>query len=456
MVAVLAQPLRQHAQRAANRLVYGRTGEPYEALRGLARQLTGAISAEEVLPRIAEAVARGVGATHSRVRVFLPDGAEQSATWPPDAHSPSSSPTTADVAEAIGSDDAASAEGSDSTDGPAGSGVIEHVVPVRYQATLVGEIAAGKIAGQEVTASEEHLLVELAAQAGHTLHNLRLTAELNALIREQQRQAEALRTSQARLVAAEDGARQRLERDIHDGAQQHLVALAVRLGLARQLLKRDPAQATALLDELGGQANEALSTLRELARGVFPPLLADKGVVAALRAHTARLRAPVRFDVPPALESERFLPAIEAGMYFCCLEALQNAAKHAPGADVTIRLGEIDEWLAFIVEDSGPGFGADLPANTIAHERENGVLHNSIAHGSGVQSMRDRLEALGGTLSIRTGPRGTAVVGTVPARRPDKPASKSLDAIAEALGDAAISNPNPARPALSPHAGVVP
>ena len=334
-------------------------------LAGFSGRLAGALTLDEVLPRTAEAAARGVGAAAGRVRVFLGDGRERAVWWP--------------------------AEGA--------PGGCDAVVPVRHRGVPVGEVAVAKPPGELLTPTEEALLGALAAQAGPALENVRLAVQLEARLAELAARAEELRASRERIVAAQDAARRRLERDVHDGAQQHLVALAITLGLARAAAGPDPGgRLAALLDELDGQAREALETLRDLARGIYPPLLADRGLVAALGAHLARTRPGAAVEAGPGLAGARFAPRLEAGVYFCCLEALQNAAKHAPGAPVRVRLAREDGALAFAVEDGGPGFdpGRGPP-------------------GSGLVGMADRVAALGGALRVESAPgRGTTVAGRVP------------------------------------------
>ncbi|TDC47986.1 hypothetical protein E1212_22605 [Jiangella ureilytica] len=202
-----------------------------------------------------------------------------------------------------------------------------------------------------------------------------------------------VRESRARIVSAADASRREIEQNLHDGAQQHLVALAVKLGLARRLAGDDSA---ALLDELRTDVQETLTQLRELAHGIYPPLLREHGLGEALRTAAARAVRPTTVDVATA---RRFRPDTEAAVYFCCLEAMQNAGKHAGlGASVTVRVAETGEGLEFEVADDGAGFD---PAAT-------GESH-------GFVNMRDRLGALGGRLTVDSGPgRGTVVRGTLP------------------------------------------
>jgi signal transduction histidine kinase len=232
----------------------------------------------------------------------------------------------------------------------------------------------------------------LAAQAGPAFSNVRLAIELRT-------QADELRASRQRIVSAQDSERRRLERDIHDGAQQGLVALAINARLAREPIHSDPAEAEALLKDVGTQADESLEALRNLARGIFPPVLSDRGLVAALEAYITKSYPRVRLESDGGTVTRRVGAEQEVGIYFCCLEALQNCAKHAPASEVTLRLAESEPgWLTFEVSDSGPGF--DVAA---------------ASRGSGLQHMADRVAALGGSLEIgsRAG-YGTTIQGRVP------------------------------------------
>ncbi|HET7769691.1 MAG TPA: histidine kinase [Chloroflexota bacterium] len=382
-LAVAFQPLRDRLQRLANRLVYGQAANPHRVLLNYSERMAQALSVDEILPRTAEAVGRGLGAARVRVRVFHTTGQEHSVTWPIDSGAP-----TGIGVESLTTAAAAASESFD------------RFVPVSHYGEVIGEIAVTKPRGESLTPAEERLLSGLAAQAGPALRNARLTTKLHVSLAEISAQAEALRASRERLAAARDAERRRLERDIHDGAQQHLVALAVTAKLARQLLERSPERAAALLDDVVTQANDALGTVRELARGIFPSLLADKGLVAALRAQVARTCADAEVRAADSLDGLRFDPRIEAGIYFCCLEAVQNASKHAPGARVVLHLSYAAATLRFSVHDDGPGFD---PA--------------TVAAGTGLQNMADRIAALGGTIEVVSSPAGgTSVAGAVPAR----------------------------------------
>jgi len=366
IVAIMFQPLRARVERLANRLIYGHRASPYEVLAEFSRGLAMAPSLDDMLPRIAEAAARGIGGVRSRVRVYVPGGRDQAIGWPP------------------GSNDQA----------------FDRTALVLHQGTPVGEIAVAKPPGEPLTRAENTLLADLASQAGPALATLRLTLDLRA--------------SRQRLVAAQDAERRRLERDIHDGAQQNLVALAVQLRLARQLLSKDPDLSASLFDDLDRQATDALRTLRDLARGIFPPMLADSGLVGALKAHILRACPAARLEAEAELEAARLGPQIEAAVYFWCLEALQNASKHAADSPVTIELSRSDGWLIFAVRDGGPGFDTTALSGM---------------PGTGLQSMADRLAALDGTMDIASLPgHGTTISGRVPVWRPGADQDEAVNA----------------------------
>ncbi len=275
-------------------------------------------------------------------------------------------------------------------------GVAVRVAPVVHGGELFGLIVVEQREESQLDDDVDAALAELARQIGLVLRNVRLDAELQASLAQLRRQAEELRASRARVVAAADGERRRIERDLHDGAQQHLVALEANLGAVRELIDSDPEQAKAILAELRGAVHEAMEEFRDLAHGIFPPLLQDRGLEEALTNAARRAHISTRFETNAR---GRYDPEIEATVYFCCVEALQNAAKHAgEGARATIRLHTTEETLSFEVTDDGSGLD---PAHT--------------TFGTGLTNMRDRVEANGGALRIEsTLGGGTRVSATIP------------------------------------------
>jgi signal transduction histidine kinase len=206
---------------------------------------------------------------------------------------------------------------------------------------------------------------------------------------------EELRASRQRIVSAQDQARRRLERNIHDGAQQQLVALAVKLRLMGSFVGKDPVKERELTDQLVADTQDALENLRDLARGIYPPLLQDAGLVAALEAQARKSPVPTTVEADGVA---RYPQDLEAAVYFCTLEALQNAAKYAQASRVTVRLTGTAGQLTFEITDDGTGF--DPAVN---------------GHGSGLQGMADRLEALGGRIDIESAiGTGTAIRGRLP------------------------------------------
>ncbi len=251
------------------------------------------------------------------------------------------------------------------------------------------------MAADSFSEDDDRVLTGLARQVGLAFHNAQLDAALQTTLDELRGQAEALRESRARIVASGDAERRRVERNLHDGAQQNLVALAVHLRLARDIVTEDPAGAAQLLDQIAEEVKRTIQELRELAHGIYPPLLADSGLGEALRAAAGRSPLPVQVADQ---EIGRYSPEVEAAVYFCCLEALQNAAKHAPDASVKVRIWAESGGLLFSVTDNGPGFDAERARK-----------------GHGFVNMADRLGAIGGTVRWQSEPgRGAQIRGSIP------------------------------------------
>ena len=369
IVAVAFQPVRERVQHFANRLVYGKRASPYEVLSEFSDRVAETYALEEVLPKMAQAIKDGTGAERAEVWLRSHNELRPAATWPED---------TASGLHPLPLNDGRlpSFESADKA------------IEVRHQGELLGALTVTKPQGEPLTPAEDKLLADLASQAGLVLRNVGLTAELLQRLEE-------LKASRQRLVAAQDEERRRLERDLHDGAQQHLVALKTRLALARKVAAKDAEKAKDLIAKLEGEADEALETLRDLARGIYPPLLADQGLKAALEAHVRKLSIPVEVKGD---DISRYSQEIEAAIYFCCLEALQNVTKYASASRAVVRLSQQDGALTLSVEDDGAGFD-----------------RATTKKGSGTQNMVDRLEALGGHLDIESElGKGTNVIGHLP------------------------------------------
>jgi signal transduction histidine kinase len=354
VVAIVFQPVRARARRLADRFVYGKRATPYEVMTTFGDQLAETYSADDVLARTARVLGEGVGAETARVWLSIGDDLREVAAWPD--HAPDR-------------DDDFRAE-------------------VRHQGELLGALSVTMPPNDPMNPSKERLVRDLAAQAGLVLRNERLTEALKARLVD-------LQAAQKRLVAAQDAERRKLERNIHDGAQQQLVALQVRQRLAEQLVDRDPAKAKAMLADLQTDTGTALDDLRDLARGIYPPLLADKGLAAALEAQARKATVAVHVDADGV---GRFPQDIEAAVYFSTLEALQNTAKYAEATAATVTIRRSDHELTFSVTDDGRGF--DPAAN---------------GYGTGLQGVADRLGALDGEMRVESEPgAGTKVHGRLP------------------------------------------
>ena len=273
---------------------------------------------------------------------------------------------------------------------------ILRVAPVSNSGELFGLVVAQRARkGESLAAEVDVTLEEVARELGVALKKAHLDSSLQDSLEQLRHQAAELQASRGRLVAAADAERRRIESNLHDGAQQHLVALSVKVRLLEQFAERDPERAKSLMNQLQEDVGLAIEELRSLAHGIYPPLLSSAGLGVAMSA--ACRRAPL----PASLEAGgvgRYAPEIEAAVYFCCLEALQNAAKHAgAGASASVRIwGDVGSLL-FEVCDDGAGF-------------ENGRL----ADGAGLTNMRDRLGAVGGTLRVESNGSGTEIHGVVP------------------------------------------
>ena len=368
IIAVAFQPVKERVNRLVNRLVYGRRATPYEVLSTLSERMAGTVATEDVLGRVARVIAEGTGAR--RVDVWLLFGAEArpEASWT-ESSAPEPEPVmvTGDTFPVIDN--------------------VTATVEVRHHGELLGAITVVKPQNEPLTPTEERLLSDVGAQAGLMVRNVRLTAELVARLDE-------LRASRQRLVSAQDEERRKLERNLHDGAQQQLVAIKVQLGLAERLAEAGQPVAE-MIRQLKDETGEALETLRDLARGIYPPLLAAEGLPSALAGQARKASFEVQIEADGV---GRYPQDIETAVYFVCLEAFQNASKYSQATCVTVDLRETGDELHFSVSDNGAGFD---PA--------------TVKQGSGTHNMNDRVESLDGTLTITSAPgEGTRVAGRIP------------------------------------------
>jgi signal transduction histidine kinase len=354
------RPVLRLAHRIVDRLVYGRRATPYEVLTEFSERVGDAYATDDVLGRMAQILAQGVGAVGARVWLHVGNEIRPASSWPADA--------PAAVALRVTSDRIPEVPG-------------EYAVEVRDAGELLGALSVTAPPNDPMTPQKEKLVRDLASQAGLAIRNVRLVEELKA--------------SHRRLVAAQDLERRRIERNIHDGAQQQLVALTVKMRLAQSVASKDADKTAAMLEQMQAETQTALEDLRDLARGIYPPLLADKGLESALEAQLRKASIAAELD---ARDLRRHPQEVESAVYFSVLETLQNVAKYADASRVTVRIRDADRELTFEVADDGRGFD---PATT--------------SHGTGLQGIADRLSALDGTLEVRSRPgEGTTVIGRVP------------------------------------------
>ena len=353
---LIFQPARQSLERLGDRLVFGRRLGGYQLIRQLGAGLESSTATKDVAGTVAGVLQAGLGARWVRVDLNRPE------------------PTPVALAGME----------------PGEGAVAVLTAPLVHANQVVGRIDCGpKLEGAYVPADQE-LLTTLGRQAALSIRNSELTAELSDRLEE-------LAASRMRLVQADDAARRRLERDLHDGVQQQLVGLLARLGLARNQLRRDPELAGSTLRDASLDAQRALENVQELARGIHPAVLTDRGLVEAVRERAARMTVPVTVRIDGVVPGARFGSDLEGAAYFFVSEALANVLKHAQADRVEVRLASKHERLLVEVEDDGCGFDA------------------SRAKRSGLRGLQDRIETLGGRLELRSRPgNGTVLRMDVP------------------------------------------
>ena len=391
-------PVRARLVASATRFVYGTREAPGETLRTFGSRMTRAVAMDELLLQLAESLRKSMRLDCAEIYTGAGDVLERAVSVP-DAGGRSVVLTDRErpvVARAGVSGSAwASVWLPALLDGREQAQL--RVAPISHAGELLGLIVVERAARADTfTEEDDRVLTELARQAGLAFHNSQLDSALQTTLDALRKQVDELRESRARVVASGDAERRRVERDLHDGAQQHLLALAINLRLARDIVTEDPDGAGEMLGQLADDVQLTIKELRELAHGIYPPLLADNGLGDALRA--AASRSPLKVLVAAADDIGRYPAEVEAAIYFSCLEALQNAAKHAPDATVQLRLWTESGGLLFSVTDDGPGFD---PA--------------AARGGHGFVNMADRLGAIGGTVRWDSRPgHGAAISGSVP------------------------------------------
>jgi signal transduction histidine kinase len=371
IIAVGFEPVRRRLQRFTTRLFYGGRLSPYEVLARFPDTVASAYSSEDLPDRMAQVLVQGTGVEWAQVWLTVRDGLALAATWPAEASADLALP----VVTAAGSSTAGS-----------------RVLGVYDRTELLGALRVHERENQPLTPVEEQLFAGLAAQAGLALRGTQLRTELSRRLAELQQRADELQTSRTRVIEAQDAERRRLERDLHDGAQQQLIALIVNLRLAQTLLKRSPVDGGQLLGKQRDRVEDTIDSLSGLSRGLYPT---DSGLEQALRAAAAAsaIRVDLRIE-----DVGRQTETVEAATYFCCLEALQNAAKHSAASHIDIELEDHSTHLVLRITDDGRGF---VPGTS--------------ADGRGLVNMRERIESVDGRLSVVSSPAaGTVITAEIP------------------------------------------
>ena len=361
LVALAFEPARRRVQVVADRLVYGHRPTPYEALARLSTQLSLDGQRADLLSGLASTFADGVGAAEATLWAGSEGDLVPVASWPARGRDSSLSASPADLSSL-------------------GDGGRTHVRPIVHQGELRGAVTLTKAPGEALTASEDRLLGDLVAQAGLVIDNVGLATELQHRLNQISAQAAELRAASKRIVAAQDDARRRIERDLHDGAQQRLVTLALSLqAVSDRAASQSYDDLPAKVDEARHQLAQALAELREMARGIHPAILTEEGLEAALGFLAER--SPVAVQVKVNLD-RRLAREVEATAYFVVSEALTNATKHADASSIQVAARFEDGRLVIEVTDNGRG-GADH-------------------WGSGLQGLADRLATLNGLLTVNS------------------------------------------------------
>jgi signal transduction histidine kinase len=360
IIAIAFQPLRRWLQRVANRIVFGRRATPYEVLSSFSQSVSAVDP--RVLTEVARSLAEGTTAHSVSIWADRGDHLHCIAAWP----------------ELPG-------------DEPDPSGVSELVV---HEGEELGRVVLEIPPGQPFPPTDQRLLVQVAGGLGLALRNMQLTQDLKDRVDE-------LAASRRRIVTVQDGTRHKLERDLHDGAQQRLVALKIKLGIGSSMAEKAGLDdVKTMIDTVREETDHTIDSVRDFARGIYPPLLEAEGLGQALNAQARKMPIPVTVQ---AAGLGRYPKEQEATVYFCVLEALQNAMKHSEASSVHVVLGDRDGQLGFEVRDDGVGFD------------EMEVTPN------GLINMRDRMEAVNGRLSVESGPtEGTVVSGSIRLQQPVK------------------------------------
>lgn len=364
LLAFTLEPARKIARSFSARLVYGVRVPPRELITEFSERIVRTYAGDEILREIVRMLTETLHAERTTILLYVGDKLEPVASHgvPTSSHERSQSSTEAEV------------------------------VSIKHGDEQLGTFEIQR--ARRLAPDELQLLQNLASVASTVVRNLRLRAELQSQVERVTQTANELRSLRKRIVESQDLERRALERNIHDGAQQYLTALNVQIGLAGMLLRRDPPRGREALAKAKSLSGQVLGSIEELAHGIYPQELTENGIVDALRSRSSGWP----FQLELAGGSQRYLPEVEAAVYFTSLEALQNAAKHSGASKVRVRIEPNEDGLLFEVVDDGVGFDVASAGSTW------------------LRNMADRLVALGGSVEITSHPGvGTTVSGTVPA-----------------------------------------
>ena len=399
VAALLYLPTRERLNLLANRIVYGELHAPDEVLRTFGSRMSRAIAMDELLLQLAESLRKTFALDAVEVWTGQEGVLERTASVPERGHARM---TVGERERPVFARAGVTGNAWLAVWMPAllegREGAMVRAAPIVHSGELLGFILVERKDAEEQLGDEnERILTELARQVALALHNVQLDSALQETLDEVRQQADELRRSRERIVAAADAAREKMRGDLHDGAQQNLVALAVKMKLLTNLLERDPGTAKQMAEDLAVEAQETVQAVRAFAHGIYPPVLSDRGLLPALE--SAAQKSAIPTVVEAIAEIPRYQREIEAAVYFTCMEALTNASKHAgEGASVTIKVREDAGVLFFEVADSGAGF--DMAGKGL---------------GAGFTNMADRVGAVGGTFEVHSAlGQGTKVTGRIP------------------------------------------
>jgi signal transduction histidine kinase len=364
--ALLFQPALRRLERFADRWAFGARLDGYDVLSRFGAKLRAAPGPDDLLPGLAEEICQALRLRWVRVRLEV----DPAGLRPP---------------------------AGEAGDVPAGPAEPEIVVPLVDGGETLGVIECGPRRDGPLLEEDRRLIFDLAGQSAAAARNLYLTSQLSARLELIKRQAAELAASRARVVAAQDVERRRIQHDLHDGFQQDVVVLTAKLSLARERLRRGDERAGPTLDELQADLGGVLAHLREFAHSIHPPVLADQGLLEAVEAQAARMPVEVIIDAEPALRGVRYPRPVETATWYVVAEGLTNVVKHARASRVTVALAQPNGRLTVQVTDDGCGF--DLAS----------------AHGYGLAGLADRMAIVRGELTIDSEVgRGTTIRAEVP------------------------------------------